>query len=52
MDLMTGGELFDRIVLKDHYSELEAKEALHQIVIAIQYCHSRNIVHRSTSVSF
>eukprot|EP01036_Dinobryon_divergens_P025944 gene25944-34543_t len=46
MDLMTGGELFDRIVMKDHYSEREAKDALHQIVIAIQYCHSRNIVHR------
>mmetsp|Transcript_1250 Transcript_1250/g.1684 ORF Transcript_1250/g.1684 Transcript_1250/m.1684 type:complete len:396 (-) Transcript_1250:1476-2663(-) len=46
MDLMTGGELFDRIVMKDHYSEQEAKEALAQIVIAIQYCHSRNIVHR------
>ena len=46
MDLMTGGELFDRIVMKDHYSEREAKDALYQIVIAIQYCHSRNIVHR------
>jgi serine/threonine protein kinase len=46
MDLMTGGELFDRIVMKDHYSEQEAKEALAQIVIAIQYCHSKNIVHR------
>lgn len=46
MDLMTGGELFDRIVMKDHYTELEAKKALHQIVIAIKYCHDKNIVHR------
>eukprot|EP01031_Cornospumella_fuschlensis_P035081 gene35081-42489_t len=46
MDLMTGGELFDRIVTKDHYSEQEAKGALSQIVIAIKYCHDKNIVHR------
>jgi serine/threonine protein kinase len=46
MDLMTGGELFDRIVTKDHYSEQEAKQALCQITIAIKYCHDKNIVHR------
>lgn len=46
MDLMTGGELFDRIVTKDHYSEQEAKQALQQIVVAIKYCHEKNIVHR------
>jgi calcium/calmodulin-dependent protein kinase I len=46
MDLMTGGELFDRIVNKDHYSENEAKQALKEIAIAIEYCHNKNIVHR------
>ena len=46
MDLMTGGELFDRIVNKDHYTENEAKQALSQIAIAIVYCHDKNIVHR------
>ena len=46
MDLMTGGELFDRIVNKDHYSENEAKQALKEIAIAIDYCHNKNIVHR------
>lgn len=46
MDLMTGGELFDRIVTKDHYSEQEAKKALQQIVTAVKYCHEKNIVHR------
>jgi calcium/calmodulin-dependent protein kinase I len=46
MDLMTGGELFDRIVTKDHYSEQEAKQALAQVVVAIKYCHEKNIVHR------
>ena len=46
MDLMTGGELFDRIVNKDHYSENEAKQAMVDIAIALEYCHSKNIVHR------
>lgn len=46
MELMTGGELFDRIVNKDHYTEQEAKQALTQIVVAIKYCHDKNIVHR------
>ena len=46
MDLMTGGELFDRIVNKDHYSEAEAKKALMDISIALDYCHNKNIVHR------
>ena len=43
---MSGGELFDRIVLKDHYSEVEAKNALFEIVTALKYCHDNNIVHR------
>lgn len=46
MDLMSGGELFDRIVSKDHYSEKEGKIALIDIVTALEYCHSKNIVHR------
>ena len=51
MDIMTGGELFDRIVNKDHYTENEAKQALSQIAIAIQYCHEKNIVHRFVTYS-
>ena len=46
MEVMTGGELFDRIVEKEHYSESEAKKALCEIVDAIMYCHDRGIVHR------
>jgi calcium/calmodulin-dependent protein kinase I len=46
MDIMTGGELFDRIVNKDHYAEHEAKQALREICIAIKYCHDKGIVHR------
>jgi calcium/calmodulin-dependent protein kinase I len=46
MELMTGGELFDRIVQKEHYSENEAKEAVTQLISAIGYCHDMGIVHR------
>jgi len=46
MELMTGGELFDRIVEKEHYSEKEAADTIRPIVDAIRYCHSMGIAHR------
>lgn len=46
MELMTGGELFDRIVEKEHYSEKEASDTLRPVVDAIRYCHSMGIAHR------
>eukprot|EP00743_Colponemidia_sp_Colp-15_P000268 GILK01000315.1.p1 GENE.GILK01000315.1~~GILK01000315.1.p1 ORF type:complete len:356 (-),score=65.20 GILK01000315.1:193-1176(-) len=46
MELMTGGELFDRIVAKEHYSEKEAADTIRPVVEAIQYCHRMGIVHR------
>lgn len=46
MELLTGGELFDRIVSKGSYSEFEASEVIKSVASAIQYLHSQNIVHR------
>ena len=46
MECMAGGELFDRIVSKEHYSESEAKIAVTQLLSAVDYCHDLNIVHR------
>lgn len=46
MELMSGGELFDRVVEKEHYSEAEAKSAIFQILTAIEFIHSKDIVHR------
>eukprot|EP00344_Euplotes_crassus_P008779 CAMPEP_0196995390 /NCGR_PEP_ID=MMETSP1380-20130617/1517_1 /TAXON_ID=5936 /ORGANISM="Euplotes crassus, Strain CT5" /LENGTH=173 /DNA_ID=CAMNT_0042411047 /DNA_START=12 /DNA_END=533 /DNA_ORIENTATION=- len=46
LELMTGGELFDRIVEKESYSEMEAADTIRPIVDAIRYCHENNIIHR------
>lgn len=46
MELMNGGELFDRIVEKEAYSEKEAASTIKPIVDAIRYCHENGIIHR------
>lgn len=46
LELMTGGELFDRIVEKENFSELEAAETIRPLVDAVRYCHSMGILHR------
>ena len=46
MELMEGGELFDRLVEVEHYTEKQAVEAFRPLADAIRYCHSMGIVHR------
>jgi len=46
MELVTGGELFDRIVEKGSYSEKDASFVMRQIIDACRYLHENNIVHR------
>jgi len=46
MELVTGGELFDRIVEKGSYTEEDAKVLVRKIVSAIEYLHDMNIAHR------
>ena len=46
LELLTGGELFDRIVKKGSYSEKEASEVIRSVVSALQYLHEQGIVHR------
>jgi serine/threonine protein kinase len=45
-ELVTGGELFDRIESKTSYEEGEARRLCIEIMFAIKHCHDRNIVHR------
>jgi serine/threonine protein kinase len=46
LECMTGGELFDRIVEKESYSEKEAADTILPIADAIRYCHENGIIHR------
>lgn len=41
-----GGELFDRIVEKEFYSEKDAAKVVTTVASALKYCHDRGIVHR------
>lgn len=46
MELITGGELFDRICQKEKYTEREAREIILQMTRAVAHAHSRGVVHR------
>jgi len=46
MELISGGELFDKIVELSSYSEKDASRIVHQMVDAVAHLHSKNIVHR------
>ena len=41
-----GGELFDEIIEKGHFSEKDAAVIMKQLLSCLTYCHSKNIVHR------
>jgi len=46
LEYVSGGELFERIIERGHYSETEAALAVRQILNALQYLHAHNVVHR------
>eukprot|EP01026_Neomeris_dumetosa_P039070 TRINITY_DN31_c9_g1_i4.p1 TRINITY_DN31_c9_g1~~TRINITY_DN31_c9_g1_i4.p1 ORF type:complete len:498 (-),score=83.19 TRINITY_DN31_c9_g1_i4:347-1840(-) len=46
MELCSGGELFDRIVDRGHYSEKSAAELIRIMVSVVAHCHSMNVFHR------
>ncbi|XWS24820.1 hypothetical protein CRYUN_Cryun27aG0017700 [Craigia yunnanensis] len=46
MEVCAGGELFDRIVAKGHYSEREAAKLIKTIVGVVEACHSLGVMHR------
>lgn len=46
MELCEGGELFDRIVSRGHYTERAAAAVTRTIVEVIQNCHKHGVMHR------
>ncbi|TMW83957.1 hypothetical protein EJD97_000360 [Solanum chilense] len=46
MELCAGGELFDRILQRGHYSEKKAAELARVIVGVVEACHSMGVMHR------
>lgn len=46
MELCAGGELFDRIIQKGHYTERKAAELTKTIVGFIEACHALGVMHR------
>lgn len=46
MELCEGGELFDRIVARGHYTERAAAAVIKTIAEVIQVCHKHGVMHR------
>ncbi|CAB1340756.1 unnamed protein product [Coregonus sp. 'balchen'] len=46
LELATGGELFDRVIAKGHFTERDATRALQMALAGVGYLHSLGITHR------
>jgi len=46
LELCAGGELFDRIISKKHYSEKDAATLVRQMLEVVGACHMNGIIHR------
>ena len=46
MELCVGGELFDRIVERGHYTERKAAKLARTVVSVVEACHSLGVMHR------
>lgn len=51
MEYASGGELFDYLLAHGRMKEEEARITFSQIVSAMQYLHSKNIIHRDLKVN-
>jgi len=52
LELMEGGELFDRIKNKGKLSESCTKLIFYQVIHAVYYLHKQGITHRDLKVQF
>ncbi|CAI5486827.1 unnamed protein product [Closterium sp. Naga37s-1] len=46
MELCAGGELFDRIAARGHYSERAASSLFKTMMGVVDHCHQNNVIHR------
>ncbi|KAG5481357.1 hypothetical protein GH5_07081 [Leishmania sp. Ghana 2012 LV757] len=46
LELVTGGELFDKIVAAKRFDEPAARRYFHQLIAGMFYCHSKGFAHR------
>eukprot|EP00746_Dinoflagellata_sp_MGD_P012711 gnl/MRDRNA2_/MRDRNA2_127195_c0_seq1.p1 gnl/MRDRNA2_/MRDRNA2_127195_c0~~gnl/MRDRNA2_/MRDRNA2_127195_c0_seq1.p1 ORF type:complete len:534 (+),score=114.32 gnl/MRDRNA2_/MRDRNA2_127195_c0_seq1:124-1725(+) len=46
MEFLAGGELYERLVKKGNYNEYTAANAAYQMLLAVSYLHSQDVVHR------
>lgn len=46
LELVTGGELFDRIVQAKRFDEETARRFFQQLIIGVEFCHLHGIAHR------
>ncbi|CAL9213370.1 unnamed protein product [Arabidopsis halleri] len=46
LELVNGGELFDKIAQQGRLKEDEARRYFQQLINAVDYCHSRGVYHR------
>jgi calcium-dependent protein kinase len=45
-ELLEGGELYERILQMKRFCEKDAAKIIHQVLLALNYMHKKNIVHR------
>ena len=46
MELMEGGDVFERIVQKTQYTEIDARDMARSLLAGVGYMHSRSVAHR------
>ena len=47
LERMEGGDLIDRIIEKAHYTESDAREVCKQLLLGVEFCHSKKIANRN-----
>ena len=45
-EYILGGELYDRIIKLKTFSEVHAAQIIRQVLLALNYMHKMNIIHR------